>query len=299
MIPLNYHHLYYFHTIAREGSVAKAAAALFLAQPTLSAQLKALEAALKRRLFDRTGRRLVLTEDGRVVLRYADAIFRLGAELEDDLRDRPARGLLRVQFGVVSGTPRAAVEALVSEALDAGASHVDCREAPLPELLQELAEHRIDALLSDACDATSAGAQRRWRRVARLPVSFVATPAMARRHPRLPWGLSALPLILPKAPADVYRQVQTYLAENGVAAGVVSEVPDVETARRLALAGRGTAPLNSLTLARSRPPGGLVELAGTPAGLRHDLWLAVAAKRLRPNPVSEKLFKSLRLGEKR
>ena len=299
MIPLNYHHLYYFHAIAREGSIAKAAAAVYLAQPTLSAQLKALETALKRRLFDRVGRRLVLTEDGKVVLRYADAIFRLGAELEDDLRDRPAGGLLRVQFGVVSGTPRSAIEALVAAALDAGASHVDCREAPLPELLAELAEHRVDAVLSDACDATSAGAARRWRRVARLPVAFAATPAIARKRPRLPWGLSGIPLILPKAPADVYRQVQTYLAQNAISTAVVTEVPDVESARRLALAGRGAAPLNSLTLARSHPPGGLVELTGSPSGLRHDLWMAVADKRLRPNPVAETLFAKLRLGEKR
>ncbi|MBI5598080.1 MAG: LysR family transcriptional regulator [Elusimicrobia bacterium] len=299
MIPLNYHHLYYFHAIAREGSMAKAAAALFLAQPTLSAQLKSLETALKRKLFERGGRKLTLTEDGRVVLRYAEAIFRMGRELEDDLRDRPPGGLLTAQFGVVLGTPPTAIESLVSAALAAGAAHVDCREAALPDLLEDLCEHRIDLLFSDRCDATHGDPDRRWRRVASLPVVFAASPALAKKRPRLPGGLGGVPLILPKAPADVYRQVQTYLAESGVPVRVSAEVPDVETARRLALSGAGVSPLNSLTLERSRPAGALVPLPGAPTGLRHELWLATAARRLRPNPVAERLFASFRLGQKR
>ncbi|TBR17441.1 LysR family transcriptional regulator [bacterium] len=295
MIPLNYHHLYYFHAIAAEGGVAKAARSLFLAQPTLSAQLKEFEAALGRRLFDRVGRRLVLTEDGKAVMRYAEQIVRLGRELSDDLRDRPPGGALSVQLGVTPGTPRAVVEALVAGALAAGASHADCREAPLAELLEDLAEHRIDALLSDACDATHGSAARRWRRVASLKVSFAGTPPLLRRLGRLPGGLSGVPLFLPKAPASLQAQVQTYLAENAVAVRVAAEVPDAETARRLAAAGRGIAPLDSVTLARGR---GLAALRGGPATLRHELWLAVSAGRIRPNPAAERLFKTFAVGER-
>lgn len=289
MIPLNYHHLYYFHAIAQEGGVAKAARSLFLAQPTLSAQLKEFEAALGRRLFDRVGRRLVLTEDGKAVNRYAEQIVRLGRELSDDLRDRPTGGALSVQLGVTPGTPRAVVEALIAAALAAGASHVDSKEAPLAELLEDLAEHRIDALLSDSCDATHGAAARRWRRVARLPVSFAGTPAVVKRLSRLPKGLDGAPLILPKAPSAVHRQVQTYLAENSLTVRVVAEVPDCGIALRLARAGRGVAPLDSVTLADWT---GLDAMPGAPSTLRHELWLATASGRLRPNPAAERLFKT-------
>ncbi|MDQ7774192.1 MAG: LysR family transcriptional regulator, partial [Elusimicrobiales bacterium] len=92
MIPINYHHLYYFYTIARAGSITKACAELLLAQSTLSAQLKQLEKALGRRLFDRKNQRLSLTEEGRLVLDYAESIFEMGKELQDAMRDRPLAG---------------------------------------------------------------------------------------------------------------------------------------------------------------------------------------------------------------
>src|SRR5512141_1521355 len=86
---LNYHHLLYFWTIAKEGSVTKASAQLRLAQPTLSAQLRALEESLGERLFIRAGRRLELTDTGRMAYRYADEIFSLGREFLDAVKDRP------------------------------------------------------------------------------------------------------------------------------------------------------------------------------------------------------------------
>ena len=85
---LNYHHLLYFWTVAKAGSITAACEQLHLAQPTISAQLRDLENALGRKLFTRAGRHLVLTEAGRLVYRYADEIFSLGRELLDTLKDR-------------------------------------------------------------------------------------------------------------------------------------------------------------------------------------------------------------------
>ncbi|HEX9189669.1 MAG TPA: LysR family transcriptional regulator, partial [Vicinamibacteria bacterium] len=97
---LNYHHLLYFWAVAREGGVTRASEHLRLAQPTISGQLKALEEALGEKLFERTGRRLVLTDVGRVVFRYADEIFSLGRELQDTLKDRPTGRPVRFNVGV-------------------------------------------------------------------------------------------------------------------------------------------------------------------------------------------------------
>jgi LysR family transcriptional activator of nhaA len=76
---LNYHHLFYFWTVARAGSIAKASQELRLAQPTISNQLKTLEGNLGVKLLERQGRRLVLTDAGRMVVREADDNFRTGA----------------------------------------------------------------------------------------------------------------------------------------------------------------------------------------------------------------------------
>ena len=86
---LNYHHLLYFWTVAREGSIAKACERLLLSQPTISGQIRELERAFGAKLFEKAGRNLVLTEAGREAYRYADEIFSLGRELQDSMQGQP------------------------------------------------------------------------------------------------------------------------------------------------------------------------------------------------------------------
>ena len=75
---LNYHHLLYFWTVAREGTIARAGEKLHLGQPAISTQLRQLESSLGAKLFQKSGRNLELTDTGRMVYRYADEIFSLG-----------------------------------------------------------------------------------------------------------------------------------------------------------------------------------------------------------------------------
>ena len=78
---LNYHHLYYFWLVAREGSIARAGEQLHLAHPTISKQLHQLESSFENKLFERVGRNLVLADFGQTVFRYAEEIFSVGREL--------------------------------------------------------------------------------------------------------------------------------------------------------------------------------------------------------------------------
>ena len=64
MDDLNYHHLRYFYAVAEAGSVAEAAERLFVSQPTVSGQIKALERSLDHRLFKRRGRHFGLDRNG-------------------------------------------------------------------------------------------------------------------------------------------------------------------------------------------------------------------------------------------
>ena len=103
---LNYHHLLYFWTVAREGTIARASQELRLAQPTISGQIRVLEEHLGEKLFQRSGRNLVLTDIGRVVYRYADDIFGLGRELMDTLKDRPTNSHSNTSSRIKSCGPR-------------------------------------------------------------------------------------------------------------------------------------------------------------------------------------------------
>src|SRR6185436_8596610 len=103
---LNYHHLLYFHAVAKEGSIARATEVLNLTQPTISAQLRALEDALGEKLLEKSGRKLELTEIGKVVYRYAEEIFNLGREMRDTVRGRPTSRPPRLIVGLADVVPK-------------------------------------------------------------------------------------------------------------------------------------------------------------------------------------------------
>ncbi|RYD79176.1 MAG: LysR family transcriptional regulator, partial [Verrucomicrobiaceae bacterium] len=103
---LNYHHLRYFWTVARKGGVRKAAEELHVSQPSISAQLRLLEEAVGEKLFRRSGRNLVLTEMGHLVLSYADEIFSAGRELMNAVKQRPGSRALRLNVGMTDSLPK-------------------------------------------------------------------------------------------------------------------------------------------------------------------------------------------------
>lgn len=295
MIPLNYHHLYYFYVVAREGSIAKAKEKLHLAQPTISAQLRELESQLGRPLFERKKQRLHLTEAGRLVQDYAQRMFGLGADMVDALNDRPLEGRMRAQVGLVTGIPRAIAQALIEHLFAAfPKAHLTVREGDQAYLEQEMRAYRIDLILSDMPVTGKAAEEFISRLAGRLPVVFAATPALARRLGSLPRALDGAPMILPAQPSQVYHQVLDLFARWKVKPDVVAEMQDIELARRLALAGRGIVPLNRQTLKASLPAGGLVALRTKSLGVFEPVYL-IARQRRWLNPLAERALDRFRL----
>lgn len=296
MIPINYHHLYYFYVIAREGSIARACEKLFLAQPTLSTQLKLFEKTLKKRLFDREGKRLRLTDDGRMVLDYAESIFELGSELHDALQDRPSQDQLAIQIGVLNGTPRSFAHALVESVLThAPTAQVHLQEGRLETLLNGLRDHRVDVVLTDVAARGHERDELENHLIGQVPVIFAASPALARKHRRVPDDLPAAPMILPSSPSQIYHQVLDQLAAWKVQPRIVAEVQDIELARRLALSGRGIAPLNAFTVSVSLPKKGLVALKGSESVLIKESVYLVTRRRKMIHPIVKHLLENFRL----
>jgi len=151
MIPFNYHHLYYFYTIAREGSISKACDKLHLCQPTLSAQLKQFEKHLKIRLFNRENKKLILTDEGRHVLFYATEIFDTGAEMTDSLMDIAQKGRLKIQIGIAHHVPRSVVDALLMFLLKTEPGvYISLHEDNTEDLYEGLKTHKFALVLCDS-----------------------------------------------------------------------------------------------------------------------------------------------------
>jgi LysR family transcriptional activator of nhaA len=241
---LNYHHLLYFWTVAREGSVTRASQQLRLAQPTVSGQLKALEDALGERLFERTGRRLVLTDVGRVVFRYADEIFSLGRELQDTLKGRPTGRPVRFTVGVADAVPKLVAYRLLLPALSLPEPvHVVCREDKPERLIAELAAHSLDLVISDGPLGAGAKVKAYSHLLGETPVGIFGADALAAAHRRgFPRSLEGAPLLLPTESSSLRRSLDQWLDAEGIRPRVVGEFEDSALLKTFGQAGLGLFP---------------------------------------------------------
>jgi LysR family transcriptional activator of nhaA len=225
---LNYHHLLYFWTTAREGSIVRAAERLQLSQPTISAQLRLLERAAGARLFQKAGRSLQLTDTGRTVLRYADEIFALGNELQDLLRGRPVNQPVRFTVGIPDVLPKLIVYRLLAPVVASGQTYrLIIREGTFEALMAQLASHELDLILSD----TPAGGHARARvynhSLGRCGVSFFATAPLAKKYrSRFPDSLDAAPMLLPPNGTALRRMLDQWFDEQELRPQVVAEFQD-------------------------------------------------------------------------
>ena len=150
MRHLNYNHLLYFWTVAREGSIARACDHLNLTPQTISGQLKLLEDHIGEPLFHRVGRGLVLSDTGKLVKNYADEIFSLGAELAQQMQEKRGDISTSITIGIVDSIPKLIAYRIIEPLLsDATLVKPICQEGSLDRLLGELALHKIDMVLSD------------------------------------------------------------------------------------------------------------------------------------------------------
>jgi LysR family transcriptional activator of nhaA len=228
MAWLNYHHLLYFWTVAREGGVSRAAKRLRLSQPTVSAQVRLLEHSLGEQLFRRSGRALVLTEVGRVVFRYADEIFNLGRELTETLRGRPAGRPLQLTVGIANVVPKLVVYRLLRPATRGDEPvHLVCREDNVEPLIAELAVHALDVVISDAAALPHLRAKVFNHLLGESDTAFFApAPLAARLRRRFPASLSDTPLLVPTRNTALRRSLDEWFDKQGIRPDIVGEFED-------------------------------------------------------------------------
>lgn len=225
---LNYHHLNYFWTVARAGSVSRASEQLRLTQATVSAQLKSLEQALGEKLFHRVGRHLVLTDTGKLVFRYADEIFSLGQEMIGSLKGRPEGRLARLTVGVFDVLPKLVAYQLIEPALKLRQQYrIVCREGTNEELLPALALHDIDVVLSDAPIDTTFNVKAFSHLLGECAMLLFGSGRLVGKYKRgFPRSLDGAPFLLPTRNTTARRSLDQWFDAQRIHPRIVAEFED-------------------------------------------------------------------------
>lgn len=241
---INYHHLLYFWTVAREGSIARACEQLHLTQPTISGQLRKLEQAVGGKLYERAGREIALTDLGQMVFRYADEIFTVGRELMDAVRGQSTGRRLRLRVGVPDYMPKLIVYRLLAPAfaLDEPVQVV-CTEGKMDRLLAQLAVHELDVVLADS----PAGSMVRIRSfnhpLGECDVAFYGTTKLKKKYKSgFPDSLNEAPILLPTENTTLRRSIDHWLISQEVHPDVVGEFEDTALMKVFGEAGLGLVP---------------------------------------------------------
>jgi LysR family transcriptional activator of nhaA len=241
MERLNYHHLLYFWMVAREGSVARAAVQLRLAQPTLSGQIRTLENSLGEKLFQRAGRGLRLTEMGRVVSSYADEIFALGQELQESVKGQPSGRPLRLAVGVAHALPKLVAYRLIEPALAlAQPVRLNVHVQSTEKLLASLALHDLDVVLTDRVAPPGVSVRAFNHLLGDCGVTLFAAARHTLKYRRgFPQSLNGAPFLLPSDTSTLRRALEQWFEKTRIRPRVVGEFDDSTLIEVFGQAGRG------------------------------------------------------------
>jgi len=239
---MNFKHLHYFWATARSGGVLRAGEQLHTTPQTLSAQIKLLEERLGRKLLRKSGRRLVLTDDGRTALGYADEIFHLGAELEAAMREqRSERPALEFRVGVADSVAKTVVYRLLEPALLLEQPvRMICSEGTMDELLGLLALHRVDLVIADEPISRRVSVKAYNHALGKSALSFFCTAGLRRKlHGEFPHCLHGAPLLMPGPTSSIRQPFETWLGRLQLRPRVVAEFDDVALMAEFGREGRG------------------------------------------------------------
>lgn len=247
MRHLNYNHLLYFWTVAREGSIVKASEHLHLTPQTISGQLKLLEEAVGEALFYRVGRGLELSDTGHMVKHYADEIFSLGAQLSQQVAEKQPGTSMRINVGIVDTIPKLVAYRMLQPVSQLKEKvRLICREGNLEYLLAELALHKIDLVISDRPLPKGLGVKAYNHFLGKSDVGLFVQKSKAKQYAKqFPTSLNNAPFLLPTIDSVMRHSLDDWFAEAGVTPHIIAEFADSALLKVFGEAGQGIFPAPS------------------------------------------------------
>ena len=284
---VNYHHLFYFKTIAEENSVSKAALKLRIGQPTLSAQLKQFEDQLGIQLFERHHKKLILTEQGKVALDYAKNIFRMGSEMYEVLHDRLKPLKPSLHLGALDSVPKQIVLQLVKHAFRISPCQITLSEGKSDELIRELSSHRMDLMVTNFMPTGTDGKGLHSKSITKKNVAFYAAPKFKSLRKGFPKSISGEPMILPTYDSRMRQDLDHWAKRHKIELNIVIESQDISVKKLMAINEMGLIPTATHTVTEQVLSGELIEI-GQLQGVHEELFL-VSAQRKIENQIASKL----------
>jgi LysR family transcriptional activator of nhaA len=283
---LNYHHLLYFWTVAKKGSLREASESLNVSQPSISAQLAMLESTLNEKLFRKSGRGKVLTEVGQVVFNYADEIFSLGREMLNTIKGRASQHRLRFYVGVVDSLPKLVSNRILAPVFEMEqAAHVLCSEGKLEDLLTQLVTHRLDLVLADEPASGNLKIRTFNHLLGESTVTFCAAPPLAKvLRRKFPYSLHEAPALLPMNHTSLRRSLDQWFHSLSIQPQVLAEFEDQALMKALAADGKGFIALPTLALKEAKTHYGFVSI-GSAAKSCQERFFAITAERRITHPA--------------
>jgi LysR family transcriptional activator of nhaA len=281
MQDLNYHHLRYFWAVAHEGSLTRAAEQMNLSQSALSVQIQKLEHQMGYPLFERVGRKLVLTEAGQISLDYADTIFKTGDELVSTLRGRPLASRQVLRVGALTTLSRNFQLEFLRPLVGRSDVELIVRSGNIRDLLAQLEAQAVDVVLANSAAPRDARSSLRNHLLDAQPVSLVGRPRTDKRAFRFPEDLRTEPVLLPSLDSDIRVAFDRVLDLAGVRPIVFAEVDDMAMLRLLAREREGVTLVPPIVVRDELESGALVEHCRIPEVM--ESFYAIVQTRRFPN----------------
>jgi LysR family transcriptional activator of nhaA len=281
---LNYRHLLYFLTVAKEGSITRAAGRLGLSVQTISTQLSQLERQLGQALFAPLGRSLILTEAGHTALPYAEQIFQAGEKLRQVLAQR-ANSRLRFAVGVTDAVPKLIAFRLLEGILQPPlAVRLECIEGDFERLLGELALNGLDLVVADRSAPQRAHLKLQSHLLGNVGISLFGSKDLHQRYGNgFPGSIDGAPLLLPARSDPLRSAIDLWLEAQELRPDIVGEFTDSALLKTFGRAGLGLFPAPATMHADI-----LAQFGALPLGQLHGVsesWYAISTQRRVQHPA--------------
>jgi LysR family transcriptional activator of nhaA len=279
---LNYNHLRYFHVVAREGGLVPAGKVLHLSHPTLSAQIRTLEDRLGEKLFRKEGRRLVLTDVGKVAFRYAEEIFSVGREMLDVVQGRSTGRDLRFDVGIADSVPKLVVRRILEPALTLPEPvRLVCHEDTHEALLRRLAAHELELVIADAPVPPGSRVRAFNHLLGETGVGLYGTKALIKvLRKDFPASLAGAPMLLPLENLPLRRSLDQWFDRLGIKPKIVAEFEDSALMKAFGREGVGVFPAQLAIETEVMRHFGVEKLGEVP-GAQERLYAISVEKRLK------------------
>lgn len=278
MAPMNLHHLRYFMIIAEEGSISAASKKLLVGQPALSAQLKQFEDWLGVELFSRTGKRLLITQSGEFVLKYAKAIHSLEEELMANLSHAGELSKKEFVIGAQESVPKSILAGAISVMNKVKPVKIRVIEGTGDELFQLLLTNKIDFFIGNFRPMNESK-EMLYHSLGKETVSVWGAKKYSTLKKNFPKSLDHKPFVLPGFQNQMRHDFERFMLQTGLAFEVTVEAQDTSLQKELAARGEGMIILGDES-AKFLAKAGSIFKIGSISGIKEEYWLGMVKKNI-------------------